>query len=133
MLFATRINPLPISTSELRPGEEVVYLPACALDVCQSGFFELDVPGTEASNFYLNTPTFFFFVLHSTFLSFSQPLFVILIPKLKQTPKKMLPSTIRLAAVAHARTPLIRFLGPRKTLSDGKCCGGPFNFRGVEI
>ncbi|KAK3830594.1 MAG: hypothetical protein JOS17DRAFT_817547 [Linnemannia elongata] len=30
----------------------------------------------------------------------------------------MLPSSIRLASVAHARTPLIRFLGPRKALSD---------------
>ncbi|KAK5822463.1 hypothetical protein F5H01DRAFT_335785 [Linnemannia elongata] len=30
----------------------------------------------------------------------------------------MLPSTIRLAAVADARIPLIRFLGPREALSD---------------
>ncbi|KAF9912414.1 hypothetical protein EC991_011106 [Linnemannia zychae] len=30
----------------------------------------------------------------------------------------MIPSTIRLAAVAHARTPLIRFVGPRKALPE---------------
>ncbi|KAF9098567.1 hypothetical protein BGX23_005870 [Mortierella sp. AD031] len=30
----------------------------------------------------------------------------------------MLPSTVRLATVAHARVPLIRFLGPRRLLPD---------------
>lgn len=38
-------------------------VPARALDVYQSGFFfELDVPGTEASIFYLNSPSYFIFL-----------------------------------------------------------------------
>jgi len=31
----------------------------------------------------------------------------------------MLPSTVRLAAIAQARTPLIKFLGPRSALHEG--------------
>lgn len=31
----------------------------------------------------------------------------------------MIPSTIRLAAIAQARTPLIKFLGPRSALHEG--------------